>query len=122
MKVFDTSAIVALVLAEPGADAVARDLLDGAMSVVNLSETITVLRRKGMSALVAKEGVEALGLGWLSPSRETALQACDLSIHRRLSLGDRFCIASAIERKAPVVTGDRVWATLNLPVTVELIR
>lgn len=122
MKVFDTSAIVALVLAEPGADAVARDLAMAAMSVVNLSETITVLCRKGMPAQTAIEGLEALGLEWLPADRQTAVHAFDLSIHADLSLADRFCIATAMQQKAPVVTADRVWATLNLSIPVELIR
>jgi len=41
---------------------------------------------------------------------------------RGLSIGDRACIATAIKHGATVVTADRIWAELDLPCKVELIR
>ena len=39
-----------------------------------------------------------------------------------LSLGDRACLALAIERKAKVYTADRCWKNLSLGIEVEVIR
>jgi PIN domain nuclease of toxin-antitoxin system len=39
-----------------------------------------------------------------------------------LSLGDRACLALAIERKAAVYTTDRAWKNLDLGIEIEVIR
>ena len=57
--------------------------------------------------------------------RDLALQAGLLRAatrHKGLSLGDRACLALAMREKLPVMTGDRAWSDLDLPVEVVLIR
>jgi ABC-type thiamine transport system ATPase subunit len=39
-----------------------------------------------------------------------------------LSLGDRVCLATALRLSRPVLTADRLWATLDVDVSVHLIR
>jgi ribonuclease VapC len=39
-----------------------------------------------------------------------------------LSLGDRACLALAIELKAPVYTADRSWTHLKLGIRIHVIR
>jgi ribonuclease VapC len=39
-----------------------------------------------------------------------------------LSLGDRACLTLAIERNLSVLTADRAWAGLGLPIDIHLIR
>lgn len=122
MKLLDASALLAYILGEPGADAVDRELDDCAMSVVNASETAEILRRKGVPIEKAISDLAAMTLPWVAPNIDTAMCAARLSVHKGLSLGDRFCIAEAQVRGAPVLTADRAWASHALGVSVELIR
>jgi PIN domain nuclease of toxin-antitoxin system len=39
-----------------------------------------------------------------------------------LSLGDRACIALAVDREATALTTDRRWSQLGLDVAIELLR
>jgi PIN domain nuclease of toxin-antitoxin system len=39
-----------------------------------------------------------------------------------LSVGDRACLGLAKELDLPVVTADRMWASLDLGIEIELIR
>jgi ribonuclease VapC len=39
-----------------------------------------------------------------------------------LSLGDRACLALAVNRNAEVFTADKVWEGLDVPVTIHMIR
>jgi ribonuclease VapC len=39
-----------------------------------------------------------------------------------LGIGDRACLALAIERKLPVLTADKAWQTLRVGVAVRVIR
>lgn len=51
-------------------------------------------------------------------------QACfDTSQSMRSSaLADRACLALALDRDLPVLTADRVWTQLGLPLDIRLIR
>jgi ribonuclease VapC len=51
--------------------------------------------------------------------------AAQLLPHTRplgLGIGDRACLALAIERKLPVLTADKAWKALRLGVTIQVIR
>jgi len=45
-----------------------------------------------------------------------------LTRHLGLSLGDRICLALAIERQCPALTADRNWANLKIGIPIQLIR
>jgi PIN domain nuclease of toxin-antitoxin system len=124
----DTSALLAVLFEEPGAEAVEAVLASGAaplMSSVNLAETASkVTRRHGMGADGVRQRVRSLGIGVLPFGEAEAVQAGALLSRYggRLSLGDCACLATAQVRGVPVLTADRPWAGLAVGVEVRLIR
>ncbi len=123
--VLDASALLARLHGEPGAEAVARYLSVALVSAVNLAEVGARLADLGMPDEVARQAIESLGVT-IAPFDEDlayASAALRASTRRRgLSLGDRACLALALLRSVPVLTGDRAWAELDIGVEVRLIR
>ena len=95
------------------------------MSVVNLVEVVTKLQDGGIPDPDIAPMIDQLHLA-IADFDE--LQAYEAGLLRRrtrsagLSLGDRACLALALRLRLPVLTADRSWTTLNLPVTVTAIR
>jgi PIN domain nuclease of toxin-antitoxin system len=126
-KIFDSSAVLAFLLDEPGSETVRRDLPDGRMSAVNAAEVMTVLVRNKMPASYARVALVNTGLTILDFGLEQAVRSLELLSAqlraRGISLGDRVCMAQAIAEDLPVVTADRNWAGLSVSgLHVELIR
>jgi PIN domain nuclease of toxin-antitoxin system len=119
--IFDASAVLAAVREEAGADVVNAALDDGAISAVNWLEVLASVLRGPEHEMAA---LERIRLTLLPFDGALALRASGLlAVHRgRLSLGDCACIATAAALGRPVLTADRIWATLDLPVEVRLIR
>jgi ribonuclease VapC len=125
VTVLDASAVLAYLNSEPGA-AVVASLLPGAiMSIVNVAEVLTKHVEKGQTAQQALDDIRDLGVTIVPFEERQALQAAELrrqTASRGLSIGDRACLALAIVRNEDVVTADRAWAFLSLPVKIALIR
>jgi ribonuclease VapC len=127
--IFDTSAVLALLFREAGADT-ARAALAAAeqplVTAVNAAEAVgQLLRRKGGQAAEALESLRAIGLDIAPFGAAEAAEAGRLEplfLRRGISLGDRACLALATLRGLPVLTADRAWATLGLPLDIRLIR
>lgn len=126
-EVLDASALLALLQSEPGADRVARALPDAAMSVANLAEVAAKHVDLGLSAEGLVDRTEALGIRTHQVTREdvalqAAIRAADPRGRLGLSLGDRLCLALGMRLGVPVITADRAWTAVDLPVDVEAIR
>ncbi len=123
--VLDSSAILAIVLGEAGRERVAAALLASKVCSVNFAEVITKLIEAGVSFDDAERQAQDLALTVLDFDRDLAMQAGFLrrtTRHKGLSLGDRACLSLAMREKLPVMTADRAWCDLDLPVEVVLIR
>lgn len=123
--VFDSSAILALVFGETGADVAAQALPGGVVSAVNVAEVVTRLIDLGSSEAEALEALATLGLSVRVFDEALAVSAARLRTATRgkgLSLGDRACIAQGLREGRRVLTADRAWAGLNLGIEVTLIR
>lgn len=95
------------------------------MSVVNYAETVQRLLRDGPNGEARAQMLLTLGLSLIDVKLEVALTAARLERSTRsqgISLADRFCLALAIERKAPVLTTDKPWKLLDLPVEITFLR
>ena len=125
--VLDASAVLALMDAEPGGDAVAAVLPGALLSSVNLAEVVSKLAERGMPAAQAHADALALGIDVVAFDVELALDAGALRPLTRaagLSLGDRCCLALARSRRAAVLTTESRWQPLAhvVGVTITNIR
>ena len=129
--VLDASAVLAMILNEPGGERVDA-LLDALelgsdaevfISSVNWCEILTRMQREKLdmsgerlSAVLA--GVELVPFG----RAESEAAAAYGYVSRSLSLGDRACLALAKSQQASAWTTERLWSQCQLDVPVELIR
>lgn len=124
--VFDTSAVIALLRGEPGADRVAARVGQAAMSTVNLQELVKALILRGLTQPVIEEMVQELRLDLHAHDREAAFAAALLTEPTRRhgsGLGDRTCMALAMKLCVPVLTTDRAWVEVRIPgLSVEVVR
>jgi ribonuclease VapC len=123
--VMDSSAILALVFQEPGREHVATALPAARISTVNVTEVMSKMLDRGLSVAQIDDQMRNFSLVAINFDRDLAIQVGLLRTatrHKGLSLGDRACLALAMREKLPVMTADRAWADLDLPVEVVLIR
>lgn len=122
--VVDSSAILAFLNNEDGADAAESYFPLAVVSSVNLAEVLGKSIEAGHTLETASESVNLLNLTVIDfdvvQARKTA-ELRPLTRHLGLSLGDRSCLALAILHGATAVTADRNWKSLSL-CPVELIR
>lgn len=123
--VIDASAVIAILQGEPGADT-ALDLARGAsFSAVNLAETLAKVSDHGVNVDDALSLIDDLRLEIVPFDRQQAAVAASLRPPTRylnVSQADRACLALAMVRRLPVLTGDRDWSTLAIGVETILFR
>lgn len=124
--VLDTSALLAQLHGEPGANLVAAVVSNAVISSVNWAETIQkVIAQGSMETADVRRDLESVGFRILPFTPEDAELAAELWSTTRqagLSLGDRACLSLAHRLGLPALTADRAWTALNLDIEVRLIR
>jgi ribonuclease VapC len=124
--VFDASAILALLLQEPGAEKLTGEILINAVaSTVNLAEVQSKLVTRGVPAERAWANTLSAVTAQEPFTGEQAKIAGSLiakTASYGLSLGDRSCLALAIALKAPVYTTEKIWKGLKVGVPIHVIR
>lgn len=123
MNVFDSSAVLAIIYAEPGHEIAKARLPGGSISTVNVAEVLGDYVASGRGDIAAaRRAFEGLRLPAIEPDYAQAIRAAEL---RRpgLSLGDRFCLAAGEAVGERIVTADQKWAALTeLKTPLEMIR
>lgn len=125
MIVLDSSVVLATFLDEPGGEKFLNIVGEYAISSVNLGEVATKLTEVGYADVAVLSATEPI----LENCHVlTARQGVVAGLLRRktrqfgLSMGDRCCLALALDLGAEVWTADRAWAGLDLGVKVRVIR
>lgn len=123
--VVDSSAVLALLQNEAGSATVSQVIYGALISAVNLTEVYSKMIEKGLPAPFSWEKIVSLQCDVCPYTGEQARIAAELIPMTKpfgLSLGDRACLALAIDRKATVYTTDRAWKNLSLGIEIEVIR
>lgn len=123
--VFDASVPIAIFRDEPF-DGRIPDLIESAvMSAVNVAEVWTKVHEYGLTHAPRVEAFFDLLLRIEPFTASQARLTADLrrsTRHVGLSLGDRACLALAIEMGAEVYTAERRWSQVEVGCKVHLIR
>lgn len=123
--VLDTSAVLAMLWQEAGAERVGAVVDEALVSAANLGEVAAKLVDRGFGPDAVRE---TLGQLQATIAEVDAGEAVDSGLLRAetrtlgLSLGDRLCLAAARARQARVLTADRAWVGLDVGVEIEVIR
>lgn len=126
-RVLDASALLALLLEEPGAVHLQAEISEALISAVNWSEVAAHFARNGVAAEAIMQVLDPLPFRVVPFDQQQALQAGLLITATRsagLSLGDRACLALAKQKGLPACTADRAWLAVAeaVGVVVETIR
>ncbi len=103
--IFDASAVLALLLDEPGAEQLRAAQADAAVSAVNEAETLAKLVGRGVPLAAARRALEALHLETI-PFDSMATALSGRFVRKGVSLGDR-CFLAAVKVAGAGRTSDR---------------
>lgn len=123
--VLDASAILAYLGGESGFREVEKVLDQAAVSAVNIAEVASKLAERGAPADRIRQTIQALGVDVIPCDETVAYRIGDLRRSTKdlgLSLGDRACLATALQYDVRAITADRCWKTLKVGARIHVIR
>jgi PIN domain nuclease of toxin-antitoxin system len=123
--VLDASALLAFLRREPGAEKVAAVLTHSCISAVNLAETYGKMVEYGNYLEEVAFQIERLRIAVVPFDDGHARIAASFWKHTRsvgMSLGDRACLALALQTGLPALTTEGEWLKCDTGVQVVKIR
>lgn len=123
--VLDASALLCLLNDEPGAVRVADVLTRSLIGATNFAEVVSKLRERGLSLDEVREALGGLHLDVRPLSQNQAMLIGDMRPATRplgLSLGDRACLALAIELNVEIYTTDAALTKADVAITATNVR
>ena len=126
MMVLDASAVLAFLFREPGHEKVAESTTgQNYISTVNLAEVIGRFVRDGHDERQVLQKLTSTWFEVVPFTPEHAAIAAGLlpkTCEQGLSLGDRACLALALDKNLPALTADRVWLEIDLGIEIVVCR
>ncbi|HIJ62578.1 MAG TPA: type II toxin-antitoxin system VapC family toxin [Rhodospirillaceae bacterium] len=122
-SILDASALLAVLLGEPGSDKVRGVLADSGISDVNLSEVVGHFARNGATETDIRSVLDPLPIERFSFDGELAYAAgllLPLTKSAGLSFGDRACLSLAQRLGVRVLTADRAWQNIAAAVAIDI--
>lgn len=122
--IFDSSAILAVLRNERGADVVIDNLDYALISAVNLGEVAQVQIRDGHSRAEVESSFNLLNVAVAIVDAELALSAAEMratALAKGMSQADCICLALAKRESVPALTGDRKWLEIADTIGVEVL-
>ena len=123
--VLDASALLCLLNDEPGAGRVVEVLTRSVMGTTNLAEVVSKLRERGLSLEEVREALGGLHLDVRPLSPSQAMIIGDLRPATKplgLSVGDRACLALALDLDSDLFTTDADLASADAGVSITDVR
>ena len=123
--VIDSSALLAVLNDERGAEVVLPVLRGGTASAIILSETIAKASDQARDTPGVLGLIRRFDIKVVSFDAEQALEAAKLrsaTRGRNVSFADRACLALGVPVGMPIYTADRDWTKLGLGLDIRLIR
>ena len=127
MIVLDSSALIALIAEEAGGQIVQKSLQDAVIiNTINYAELLKYFKQYNYNYQGIVKLLISSGLYIHDFSKKEAELSAEILPYTKpygLSLGDRACLATAINHNLEVLTADRTWAKINYPnLKITLIR
>ena len=126
MIVLDSSAVLAVILEELGADRVKSAFPQSVLSAASLAEILTKVVRRGLDPEGAHVRISGFGIEIRPVEEEHALLAAEIyskaPAELDLSLGDRLCIALAMTLQCEQLTSDRGMSLYNAGIPITRFR
>ena len=126
LAVLDASAVLALIRDEPGGDKVIEYVGRAAISAVNLHEIVKELLLSELEEPTIRELLGELRLDVRAHDTDAAYAAA--ALHKQTKefgrgLGDRSCMALALQLGVPALTTDRDWRKVKVKgLTIDQLR
>lgn len=125
--VFDSSAVIALFAKEKGYELITKYLKNAIISTVNLAEIYKYcIDQKDLSKEDCQEIIAMSGIKVIDFDNEQALISAAIYPKTKafgLSLGDRACIALAINKdNLKVITCDKIWQDIQVDIHFIMAR
>ena len=123
--ILDSSVVLAFIHREPGYDKVSQIIKNSYLSTVNFSEIISKLYIYNFTKIEVEDIIKKLRINLINFDKTVAIETGRLKYSNKqygLSLGDCACIATAMINHLDIVTADKVWLKLDLPVKIITIR
>lgn len=124
--VFDSSAIIALFAKENGYEFIKKHMKDAIISSVNIAEVYKYcIETQLLTEGDAKHLIKMLNIKIIDFTENQALITATLVPFTKkygLSLGDRACIAVAMQGKYSVITCDTIWQKVDVGIDFIMAR